>query len=224
MRWIASSARTPITESCGPVMPASVIAAVPPGRTRASFVCTCVCVPSTAVTRPSSMRASAIFSLVASAWKSTRTTGVCARASSTSASTTRNGWIGVGRKSWPWRLSTATAVPSPGLCDGQAPTRNPHVAEVRGPEHARVGLEHRHEVAVPPDVVPGRDHVGARLEDPHRELRREPDAVRGVLAVHDAEVDVELVLELGQAVGHRPPAGRAEHVADEEELQRTGPI
>ena len=31
MRRIASSAWTPITESCGPVMPASVIAAVPPG-------------------------------------------------------------------------------------------------------------------------------------------------------------------------------------------------
>ena len=31
MRWIASSAFTPITESCGPVMPASVSAAVPPG-------------------------------------------------------------------------------------------------------------------------------------------------------------------------------------------------
>ena len=51
--------------------PASVIAAVPPGSTRASFVCTCVCVPITAVTRPSSQRASATFSLVASAWKST---------------------------------------------------------------------------------------------------------------------------------------------------------
>src|SRR5262249_23573803 len=46
---IACAARTPITESCGPVIPASVIAAVPPGRTRASFVCTCVCVPITAV-------------------------------------------------------------------------------------------------------------------------------------------------------------------------------
>ena len=67
MRLIASSAFTPITESCGPVMPASVTAAVPPGSTRASFVCMCVCVPITAVTRPSSQRAIATFSLVASA-------------------------------------------------------------------------------------------------------------------------------------------------------------
>src|SRR5439155_4331227 len=42
---MASSACTPMTESCGPVMPASVIAAVPPGCTRASFVWTGVCVP-----------------------------------------------------------------------------------------------------------------------------------------------------------------------------------
>ena len=71
MRRIASSALTPITESWGPVIPASVIAAVPPGSTRASEVWTCVCVPITAVTRPSSQRAIAIFSLVASACRST---------------------------------------------------------------------------------------------------------------------------------------------------------
>ena len=40
---------------------------------------------------------------------------------------------------------------------------------------------------------PSRDHVGARGEDLVRELRGEPDAVGGVLAVHDAEVDVELL-------------------------------
>ena len=51
-RRIAPSGTLPITESCGPVIPASVIAAVPPARTRASFVCTWVWVPSTAVTRP----------------------------------------------------------------------------------------------------------------------------------------------------------------------------
>ena len=87
IRRIARSVSTPITESCGPVIPTSVIAAVPPGRTRASAVWTCVCVPRTAVTRPSSHAASATFSLVASAWTSTTTTGVDAAASSTSSST-----------------------------------------------------------------------------------------------------------------------------------------
>ena len=92
-------------------MPASVIAAVPPRWTRASEVCTCVCVPITAVTRPSSQRASATFSLVASAWKSTTTTGARPRASSTSSSTTSQGETGVSRKSMPSRLSTATRTP-----------------------------------------------------------------------------------------------------------------
>jgi hypothetical protein len=62
----ASSVTTPMTESCGPVIPASVTAAVPLGVTRASFVWMCVCVPITAVTFPSRSAAIATFSLVAS--------------------------------------------------------------------------------------------------------------------------------------------------------------
>ncbi len=112
IRWVASSAFTPITESCGPVMPASVIAAVPPGSTRASEVWTCVCVPITAVTRPSSQRESATFSLVASACTSTTTTGVSARASSTSSSTTSH-MLRIGsRNSDPSTLTTATGTPA----------------------------------------------------------------------------------------------------------------
>jgi hypothetical protein len=107
-----SSASTPITESCGPVMPTSESAAVPPGWIRASFVCTCVCVPSTAVARPSSQRAIATFSLVASAWTSTMTTCACRFASSTSSSTSSHGECATSRKSVPIRLSTATGVPS----------------------------------------------------------------------------------------------------------------
>jgi len=79
-----------MTESCGPVIPASVMNAVPRGRTPASDVCTWVCVPTTAVTLPSSQRARAIFSLVASQCASTRTRGVDSRASSTSSSMTSN--------------------------------------------------------------------------------------------------------------------------------------
>ena len=78
---------------------------------RASFVCTCVCVPITAVTRPSSQRESATFSLVASAWKSTITTGASARASSTRPSTISQGETGVSSEIEPSRLSTATATP-----------------------------------------------------------------------------------------------------------------
>jgi len=50
----------PITESSGPVIPTSVINASPL-RNRSSAVCTCVCVPSTALTFPSTCCAKAFF-------------------------------------------------------------------------------------------------------------------------------------------------------------------
>jgi hypothetical protein len=96
---------------------------------------------------------------------------------------------------------------------------DPGVAEVRGARDARARLEHRDEVAVPPDVVACRDHVGARGEELLGELGGEADAVRGVLAVDDAEVDPELVPELGQPLRDGAPAWRPEDVTDEEDLQ-----
>jgi len=112
MRRIARSASTPITESWGPVMPASVMNAVPFGRTFASDVWTWVCVPRTAVTRPSSQRASAAFSLVASAWTSTRTTGVSRLAASTSSSMTSNIDVAGCKKREPRTLITPRRPPS----------------------------------------------------------------------------------------------------------------
>jgi hypothetical protein len=69
-------------------------------------------------------------------------------------------------------------------------------------------------------VVPRRDHVGARLQEARCELGGEADAVRRILPVDDAEVCVELVLELVQAIGYGPPARGAEDVTDEEQPQR----
>jgi hypothetical protein len=42
-------------------------------------------------------------------------------------------------------------------------------------------------------VVPERDQVGARAQDPVGEPRRQATPVGGVLGVDDAEVDVELL-------------------------------
>ena len=55
-------------------MPTSEMQAVPPSRMRASAVGMCVCVPKTTLTRPSRCQPMAIFSLEASAWKSTTRT------------------------------------------------------------------------------------------------------------------------------------------------------
>jgi hypothetical protein len=68
-------------------------------------------------------------------------------------------------------------------------------------------------------VVARRDHVGARGEELLGELGCQADAVGGVLPVDDAEVDLELMLELGKTVRDGPPAGRPEDVTDEEDLQ-----
>jgi hypothetical protein len=65
---------------------------------------------------------------------------------------------------------------------------------------------------VPPDVVAGRDDVGARGEELVRELGREADAVGGVLAVDDADVDAELVTEARQPLLDCPAPGGAEDV------------
>jgi hypothetical protein len=70
-------------------------------------------------------------------------------------------------------------------------------------------------------VVAEGDHVGAGGEDPRGELRRDPDAVRRVLAVDDAERDVELLLQLREPFLDGTPSRRADDVTDEEDSQRT---
>ena len=202
-RRIAPSGTLPITESCGPVIPASVIAAVPPASTRASFVCTCVCVPSTAVTRPSRKYASATFSLVASAWKSTITTGVSRRASSTSRSAAANGLSNGRSVSSPSRLITAT--PS-WTREAAARRGGGHVGRAQDAVRAReVGREAR----LAPRPVAERHDVRARGEQALGDLRGDPAPVGGVLAVDDAEVDAELVAQRGRrASTARRPARR----------------
>jgi hypothetical protein len=101
---------------------------------------------------------------------------------------------------------------------GQPPPRGA-VAEVRRAEESVARLEERNQVAVPPDVVPRRDRISARREDLLGQLGGQADAVCGVLAVDDAEVDVELVPQLGQLRLDRPPPRRPEDVTEEEDAQ-----
>jgi hypothetical protein len=70
-------------------------------------------------------------------------------------------------------------------------------------------------------VVAERDHVGACGQDPGGELRRDPDAVGGVLAVDDAEARTELLAQRPQPILERAPAGSSDDVTDEEDSQRT---
>ena len=151
--------------------------------------------------------ASATFSLVASAWTSTTTTGVVARASSTSSSTISHMLCAGSRKSEPSRLTTATGVPS-----RAATTVSPRPGAAAWRLAGRMTRSRRREVRADllpaPGVVAERDRVGAGGEQPLGEPRRDADAVRDVLAVDDADVDVELA-RAARGAGPRPRRGRA---------------
>jgi hypothetical protein len=68
-------------------------------------------------------------------------------------------------------------------------------------------------------VVAERENVGAGSEQPVGEPRRDPRSVGDVLAVDDAEVDVELVAERPEPFLDRAPSRRPEDVGDEKDLQ-----
>jgi hypothetical protein len=68
-------------------------------------------------------------------------------------------------------------------------------------------------------VVSEREYVGARREQSLSEARREADAVRRVLAVDDAEINVELVAQAAEPLLERASARRPKDIRDEEELQ-----
>jgi len=71
-------------------------------------------------------------------------------------------------------------------------------------------------------VVAERDRVGAGAEQPVGELRRDPGAVGGVLAVDDREVGAEFLAQPGQALLDGPPSGDAEDVREKEDPQPEG--
>jgi hypothetical protein len=89
--------------------------------------------------------------------------------------------------------------------------------EVRGTHDAVARLEVGSDVVSAPGVVAERDRVRAGRQQLVRELRRDPDAVGDVLAVDDADVDVELVAKRGQTLLERAPSGRADDIGDEED-------
>jgi hypothetical protein len=72
----------------------------------------CVCVPTHAVTRPSTCQPIATFSLVASAWKSSSTWSARPRSSARIASISANGERAASTNTIPDRLTTARLIPS----------------------------------------------------------------------------------------------------------------
>jgi hypothetical protein len=68
-------------------------------------------------------------------------------------------------------------------------------------------------------VVPERHDVRARREQLVGELRRDAGAVGDVLAVHDADVGIELRAQRGQSLLDGASARDAEDVREEEKSQ-----
>ena len=68
-------------------------------------------------------------------------------------------------------------------------------------------------------MVPERDDVGARAQQPVGQLRRDARAVRNVLAVDDADVRAGVVPQSGETLLDRPPPGLPEDVGEEEDSQ-----
>ena len=142
--------RTPMTESCGPVMPASVIAAVPP-RLHAGVVRLHVRVRADHRGHPSVEHARERDLLARGLRVEVDEDDLCApRACSTSSSTMRNGLLGDveeeralevdnGDRRHRARLTTVRPLPGP--------------VEVAGPDDATALLEDRDDVLLSPDVV-----------------------------------------------------------------------
>jgi len=68
-------------------------------------------------------------------------------------------------------------------------------------------------------VVAERDRVGAGGEQLVGELRGDAHSVRHVLAVDDAEVDLELLAQGREALLDRAPAGGGNNICDEQNSQ-----
>ena len=91
--------------------------------------------------------------------------------------------------------------------------------QIRRPDHPLALLEVGADPVAAPHVVPERDHVGTRAEQLVGELRRDPRAVRDVLAVQNAEVRAELFAQSAQPLLDRTTPGRAEHVGNKQNSQ-----
>ncbi len=208
---IASISR-PRMESTGPHMPASHRNAVPPGKICSSAVCVCVCVPTTALTWPSRNRPMAIFSLVVSAWTSTKITGVSSRNRATSASTARNGIFQARR-----REGAALHVDHGDFALRRFQHDRPRAGRagrvVERAQQSRLRVDVAEDFLLIPDVVAAGDDRRSRAQQFDADPRRDAAPVGGVLAVDDEEVDPVLLAQARPGFDDRPASRFAHHVA-----------
>ena len=210
-RLIALCSSLPITESCGPVMPASVIAAVPPGEH--------ACVGGLHVRVRSEHRRDAAVEVARERDLLARRLGVevddddgrrAPRLLDEAVGGEERALERIERED-PEQVDHRDTVVHREAAAGR-PRRH-----VRGSQDAVGAREVRREVLLPPGPVAERHDVGAAREQLVGELRGDAASGRCVLAVDDAEVDAELLAERRQAHLDGATTRSTEHVGDEQD-------
>ena len=206
-------------ESCGPVMPASVRHAVPLGRIRSSAVWTWVCVPTTAVTRPSRCQPIAIFSEVASAWKSTKINLRLGAKRFDFAERERERIVEWRHEDAPHQIQYTDRLAGASAPDDAAASRHAG-REVRGPQEPRLARQILQHLFLVPDVVARRHDVDAIAEDRIRHVAGDAETRRRVLDVGDDEIESALLDERRNRAPGDLAAGFSKDVADEQDLHQ----
>ena len=210
-------------------MPTSVWYAVPFGSKRSSAVGMCVWVPKTAVTLPSKCQPMATFSLVASAWKSTKITLAVILSEQVVGGVERI--VGAAHEDLAHevqdRVRQAHAGPrgNGSFVDAMTGQAGLHI---RGSQDAACPIvavgrdrgEVVEKLALVPDMIAGGHHVGAEVEQFVGDLRGHAKAAGGVLDVHDGQIDLVGLADVANVLTDDPAPRAAEDVADEEDVQR----
>ena len=176
-------------------------------------------VPITALARPSSCWASATFSLVASAWKSTKTIGCALERLLHERVGDQKGARRRRHEEGALQVDHADLATVRSRSDQKSTTRHARRREVCRSKHALELVVETLASLLAKRVVAGRDHIGTGVQQPAGESGGQPDAVCRVLAVDDAELDAQLLANRWEVLLERPTSGGAEDIGEKEESQ-----
>ena len=91
---------------------------------------------------------------------------------------------------------------------------------IRGPQQARLAIQIVVEFALVPDVVAAGEHIEAEREEILGDGGGDAEPSGGVLRVGNRQIDLIRFHDVLHVVRHNPPPGRAENIADKENLHR----
>ena len=191
---------------------------MPFGSSRSSAVWTCVCVPTTAVTRPSRCHPIAIFSDVASAWKSTKMIRARSRSAFDLLLDHDERVVDVEHEHATHHVDDAHRCAAARAREVAAFAGRPGRV-VRRPQQPRLGADVIERFLLVPDVIARRHHLDAPVEQLIADLAGDAEPRRGVLRVGDDEIDAVVLDEAGEPLPHELAARTADDVADEQQAR-----